>query len=71
MYCSNCGLNISDKKIHKALDNDAKNSTNINYLASSLIATKKFKYKQDLLALKENKEVDFSEEKSKLLDKLN
>ena len=46
MYCSNCGLNISDKKIHKALDNDAKNSTNINYLASSLIATKKFKYKQ-------------------------
>ena len=39
MYCSNCGLNISDKKIHKALDNDAKNSTNINYLASSLIAS--------------------------------
>lgn len=71
MYCSNCGLNISDKKIHKALDNDAKNSTNINYLASSLIATKKFKYKQDLLTLKENNEIDFSEEKSKLLDKLN
>ena len=42
MYCSNCGLNINQEKIQKALKNDSKNANNIKYLAKSLISIKKF-----------------------------
>lgn len=58
MYCSNCGFKISDKKIHKALDRDAKNSENIKYLASSLKASKKYDFKQKINKLKDDKSQD-------------
>lgn len=70
MYCSNCGLKISNKSIQKALEKDARNAGNIKYLSSSLIAAKKYQYKLDIAELKENKDENIVEKKLALKNKL-
>ena len=32
MFCSNCGLEINEKQIYKALERDAKNANSVKYL---------------------------------------
>lgn len=72
MFCSNCGLQLSDKQIHKALERDAKNVNSIKYLASSLITSKKYNLKLELAKLKKELTKDeFNSKKKELQDKLN
>lgn len=66
MYCSNCGLNINQEKIQKALKNDSKNVNNIKYLAKSLISIKKFAVNEKLIEIKETNKDAYKEEKVKL-----
>lgn len=72
MFCSNCGLQINDKQIHKALERDAKNANSIQYLANSLIASKKYSLKLELNELKkELSKEEFNSKKQELKNKLN
>ncbi len=71
MYCSNCGLKINKKQIDKALESDFKNANNIKYLYNSLVATKKFAFKEKANQLKEENKENYKEEVIKLKEELN
>ena len=71
MYCSNCGYNISKKMIDKALEKDAKNANNINYLAKSFVAIRKNFYDSQIRELKSEIKQSGNQENPALLNQIN
>lgn len=72
MFCSNCGLEINEKQIHKALERDAKNANSIKYLSNALVVSKKYALKLKLNDLKkELSKEEFNSKKQELKNELN